>query len=393
MKKYISLCGMMLLCFDMMAQIDLSDKNWDTLFIEDFSVQRNWSEDCWIDECDDPNHIPFWRCYTYECWPSGVVVDARWHRQAYQPEEAVFAPDSTLRLLGVFKGPTSLLCNTGYRHAPWACTNHSCGQNPEPPHNVFYHTGMIESIEPVGFGYYEIKCKMPTHKGAGSSFWFWGNEAGLYEEIDVFEHRYGLSEGDTLRAWNSCIWYNPDGPDIGQMYSRVLYHLPVASQPVDEYHTYGLLWLPDRVAWYCDGALYNECTDPSQIPQHRMYLRITHKEDWDAFDSISNKWWSEPDEMTIKYVKAFQLETSCDTDVTVRSIPDFESFDFNVKRSISMGALTGTLSISANASFTMRAVESIVIDGAFELPQGATMTLITQECPQNPLIQKGTHNY
>ena len=97
MKKYISLCGMMLLCFDMMAQIDLSDKNWDTLFIEDFSVQRNWSEDCWIDECDDPNHIPFWRCYTYECWPSGVVVDARWHRQAYQPEEAVFAPDSTQR--------------------------------------------------------------------------------------------------------------------------------------------------------------------------------------------------------------------------------------------------------------------------------------------------------
>lgn len=252
---------------------------------------------------------------------------------------------------------------------------------------------MIESINLLGFGYYEIKSKMPTHKGAASSFWFWGNEAGLYEEIDVFEHRFGLSEGDTLRAWNSCIWYNPNGPDIDQMYSRVLYHLPVTSQPVDEYHTYGLLWLPDRVAWYCDGTLYNECTDPSLIPQHRMYLRITHKEDEDALNPTSNTWWSEPDEMTVKYVKAYRLDTSCDTDVAVRSISDFESFEFSVKHSISIGSLSGTLSIPTNANFTMRAVDSIVIDGAFELPQGATMTLITEDCPQNPPIQNGTRDY
>ena len=28
MKKFIYLCGMMLLCLNMMAQIDLNDKNW-----------------------------------------------------------------------------------------------------------------------------------------------------------------------------------------------------------------------------------------------------------------------------------------------------------------------------------------------------------------------------
>lgn len=37
MKKIIYLCAMMLLCLNAMAQIDPYDKNWDTVFIEDFS--------------------------------------------------------------------------------------------------------------------------------------------------------------------------------------------------------------------------------------------------------------------------------------------------------------------------------------------------------------------
>ncbi len=32
MKKFIYLCGMMLLSLNMMAQIDLNDPNWDTVF-------------------------------------------------------------------------------------------------------------------------------------------------------------------------------------------------------------------------------------------------------------------------------------------------------------------------------------------------------------------------
>jgi hypothetical protein len=47
-----------------------------------------------------------------------------------------------------------------------------------------------------------------------------------------------------------------------------------------------------------------------------------------------------------------------------------------------MGGLSSTLTIPINSVFTMRAVESIIIDGSFEVPHGVEMTLIVQECPQ-----------
>ena len=47
-----------------------------------------------------------------------------------------------------------------------------------------------------------------------------------------------------------------------------------------------------------------------------------------------------------------------------------------------MGGLSSTLTIPDDNVFTMRAVDSIIIDGSFEVPHGVEMTLIVQECPQ-----------
>lgn len=61
MKKFLYLCGMMLMGLNMMAQIDLNDRNWDTLFMEDFSIVRDWSENKWQDGSTDATS--FWRCF------------------------------------------------------------------------------------------------------------------------------------------------------------------------------------------------------------------------------------------------------------------------------------------------------------------------------------------
>ena len=45
MKKFIYLCGMMLLSLDMMAQIDLNDRNWDMVLFDDFTIPGRY----WID--------------------------------------------------------------------------------------------------------------------------------------------------------------------------------------------------------------------------------------------------------------------------------------------------------------------------------------------------------
>ena len=58
MKKFIYLCGMMLLSLNMMAQIDVNDKNWKRVFSDSFSDSgRSWVN--WISFPDKK-----WRGYS-----------------------------------------------------------------------------------------------------------------------------------------------------------------------------------------------------------------------------------------------------------------------------------------------------------------------------------------
>ena len=401
MKKFVYLCGMMLLSMNMMAQIDLNDRNWDTLFFEDFSGIRGWDSTFWEDKnLSVSDYKPLWRCFVDNLWGTGVTwVNHKKHifqgYNAYQLSNARFCTDSTMKLVGDFKGESPISCGTGgYYHAPWLKYCHYCDHVGDDHPAVHYFSGMIETIDTVGYGYYEIKCKMPVHPGTHDAFWFWGN-FGHYEEIDVFEHSARLCDGNITKGFHVGLFYNDYGPayepvidsitgnilDPGaKMYAHMSYHSE-PSQPLDEYHTYGCLWLPERVEWYYDGVLFNEETNPNHIPQHPMWLKIEHYQD----DSIiqNGDWWRESDEMTIKYVKALRLNFDCNTDEVIRSQSDLDGFIFKVKHSITIGGLNNTeLIVSDPENITLRAVESITIDGAFEVPFGACMTLITQNCPQ-----------
>ena len=251
---------------------------------------------------------------------------------------------------------------------------------------------MIETIDTVGFGYYEIRCKMPIHDWDYSAFWFWSDLGGTYNEIDVFEHTKTMSGNNPSRGTLSGIWYNPDGTNYSEpdsankahRYSEHLYTLPLTSSTLDEYHTFGCLWLPDCVIWYVDGEIVNRCDDSSQIPQFPMWLKITHCPDM----SVASGPGGNPivveydDAMTIDYVKAFRLNTECDNDDTIRNTSVLNDFDYKVKRSFTLGSLSGIMTLSNNSNYTLRAVQSITIDGGFEVPVGTSLTLITQECPQ-----------
>lgn len=412
MKKFIYLCGMMLLSMNMMAQIDLNDKNWDTVFIEDFSGNRYWDRH-WDDSTGVSGYKPLWRCFQYCNWGSGVIAPEEYHGDfsAYQPSNTVFDSGNTIKLVGSFKSEKSMTCDenftdTTFFPAPWYKYCHYC--DPPSNHNIHYISGMIESTDSLGYGYYEIRCKMPIHRVSHDAFWLWG-DYGKYEEIDVFEHSLYFCDGDTARGFISGIFYNPDNPYYkdtiingvfyhgAYKYARCSYHAPSTSSTLDQYHTYGCLWLPERVAWYFDGNLYNEETDFSHIPQHPMWLKINHFEDKASFTVVEEDtiWWQGTDEMTIDYVKHYRLKADCSTDLVIRNVNTFQEFNNNnanykVKRSITMGGQNSTLVIPNNINFTMRAVESITIDGAFEIPLGTKMTLITQNCPE--CSQEGVHS-
>ena len=390
MKKFIYLCGMILLCMNMMAQIDLNDINYDTLFIEDFSGIRSWNTN-WKDlSNNNSNYSSIWRCYANEYWYCGATTSPKAH-QAYQPSNAIFSPNQTMVLKGEFVTDDNMCCGIDYDPAP---PPHRCDTPTSAQHqSVHYYSGMIETINPVGFGYYEIECKMPVHIGTCSAFWFWSCLGGTYNEIDVFEHSKKLCSPNIEKGTLSGIWYNPHGinyndPDSAfraNRYHSTFYFLPSTSTTLEQYHKFGCLWLPEKVTFFVDDIVVNECNDYHHIPQYPMWLKITHLENDDARTIIGNDttWWNGIDEMTINYVKAFQLKSDCETDAAIRSTADLSSFDYVVKRSIAMGALSGVWSMP-NGSFTLREVEAFTIDGGFEVPIGTELTIISQECPQWP---------
>ena len=394
MKKFLYLCGMMLLCINMMARIDVNDDNWECFINEDFSGIRSWDSH-WEDTKDTPNYTPLWRCFAHEMWNFGVTGDIKHERHVYQKSNAVFDTNNqTLKLLGDFKSQNSLWCGDGYEPAPWNKYCHFCDPIQDQHPFVHYHSAMIESIDPVGYGYYEVECKMPTHKGAYSAFWFWSNLGNKYNEIDVFErgeqHCYQNPEKQTI----SGIWYNPYGTNLkplgnipgAQRYGHYLNTLHSEVPNLESYHTFGCLWMPERVVFYVDNEAISEFNDPEKIPPHPMWLKITHLEDKDAriYPAKNNDtiWGDWHDEMTINYVRGYRLKTNRDEDVAVRSVSDFNNFVYSTKHTISMGGLSSILTIPIGSNFTMRAVESIIIDSNFELPLGAEMTLMVHDCPQ-----------
>ena len=392
MKKIVDLCGMMLLNMNMMAQIDPNDGNWECFINEDFTGNRYWDYH-WEDQKDVVGYEPLWRCFAYSRWMSGVTGAIR-ERHAYQPHNTVFGTDQTLKLIGELKSQSSLWCGSGYLAAPWHKYCHGCDQIQDQHPYIHYHSGMIESINPVGYGYYEIKCKMPVHDGACSAFWFWSDLGNTYNEIDVFEHSTKLCSSDLYTETLSGIWYNPDGTNLlpsngnsgAHRYASHHHFLPEDVPTLDEYHTFGCLWLPEKVTFFVDSVAVNEFDDSTLIPPHPMWIKVTHLEDADAYVGFYNNsdtiWGDWDDEMTISYVKGYRLHTDCDADITIRTLSDFNNFVYSTKHTITMGGLASPLTIPSTSCFTMRAVESIIIDGSFVLPVGAQMTLMTHQCPQ-----------
>lgn len=404
MKKIIYLCGMMLLSMNIMAQIDLNDDNWECFIDEDFSGVRSWDSH-WDDTKNEPDYKPLWRCFSYSNWNSGVTGDIR-KRSAYQKTNAVFGSDNTMKLIGELKSQTPMRCDRNvisdntYSPAPWYKYCHFCDDEEHQHPYVHYYSGKIETINPVGFGYYEIECKMPIHDGANSAFWFWSDLGGTYNEIDVFEHCTRLSNIDLNRQTLSGIWYNPNGTNYAatqdefgniiapgaQRVADYDYFISNSQPALDDYHTFGCLWMPTTVKFYVDGEMIYEFYDSQSIPQSPMWLMITHMEDKDAKvgldrnnDSIWGNWH---DEMTINYVKGYRLRSSCSDDVAIRNAEDFNNYVYSTKHTIVMEGQTNTLTIPADAEFTLRATESITINNGFELLQGSQMTLLVHDCPE-----------
>lgn len=122
-------------------------------------------------------------------------------------------------------------------------------------------SGKIHTAGKVSFhyGYFEFLAKVPHGRGSWPAIWMLGTaitakpwpECG---EIDIFEGTG--NEPYTVRGTLHGPGYAGEfGITAATTYPALL---------SEEFHTYGLLWLPDRIEWFIDGQSYSviERSDP-----------------------------------------------------------------------------------------------------------------------------------
>lgn len=77
----------------------------------------------------------------------------------------------------------------------------------------------------------------------------------------------------------------------------------------------------------------------------------------------------------IDYVRVYHLQ--CDDTTVVNDIPDFSTYFYGVKQSITLSHAT---TLPSNTSVYLRAKNFIKLQNGFEVPLGTTLYLITCSC-------------
>lgn len=376
MKKFIYLCGMLLLCLDMMAQVDLNSPYWELVFYDDFST-NSW--DTWANwQITHPDPEGHYISYLSEC-SSGVTHGENEH-QVYQRENCQFG-NGELILKSYYEG--------GLGFTPMQCDDYDLppGKTCDSQHQTLYYTsGNLQTTTKFLYGYFEITCSLPIHDGSFPAFWLYGGGADYYNEIDIFEYSNNIARDDYYRQFTCGVYcnnYHPAPSSFGLIsHARVNPILPIGSDDLTHPHVFACEWMPDRVTWYVDGIVVNELTDYRYIPHHEMTLKVNYAIDNFAISHQSNlPTWFDGDEMKIDSIRVYQLKTDCDSDVLITDMQDLTDYQPSVKKSISI-VPAPEFTVPSNTIINMRAAESIVIDKGFAITQGAQMTFQTQICPE-----------
>ncbi|MEX1295748.1 MAG: glycoside hydrolase family 16 protein [Candidatus Limnocylindrales bacterium] len=115
-------------------------------------------------------------------------------------------------------------------------------------------------------GYLEARLRVPAGFGLWPAFWLLGSnldEVGWPRsgEIDVMEY-VGRRPNELFGTV-----HGPGYSGSGGISGRVDVGAPVS----DEFHTVGLVWEPDRLAWYLDGRRYHEVTREEIAPNEWVF--------------------------------------------------------------------------------------------------------------------------
>jgi beta-glucanase (GH16 family) len=124
-----------------------------------------------------------------------------------------------------------------------------------------YTAGGISTGWYPQFGYFEIRCKMPSKVGFYPAFWFFNTLSSDWSEIDIFEYCAGDSH------YNPSVHFDED-LDRNRETNHFTSSTCVNTGDISaDYHTYGVEWTPTMTFFYFDGVLkFETATRNNQDP-------------------------------------------------------------------------------------------------------------------------------
>ena len=267
-------------------------------------------------------------------------------------------------------------------------------------YNKFFSSGCLYSKKAFKYGFFEIKSRFPIVNrnigacGMSPCFWLhpvkhWFNPMTQYSEIDVCEVR-GATNTHTCNvhysdlSHQSYYTYDTLGPGIIDSSFHPGWSLRIDDTsydfPVNDggFHTYSAEWNYQGVSLYYDNTFIRKASNNSVFHAYNLLplnIMVTNVANSDNFGDTVNSHTRLPYSYDIDYVRVYQL--ICDTSTVVYDIPNFNTYSYGVKKSIT---LTSATTLPTNQSIYLRAKDYIKLQNGFEVPIGSSVYLISCIC-------------
>lgn len=346
MKKIILLLVWMLYLQLAIAQPLVHDANWELIFSDEFGGNS-------VDATKWDYHPPWSKCHGNPIYVQSCLTNT----------------------------PNNRLVSNGLLKLIAKKENCTCQDWDGTTHNNPVTNGALYAKDPIQFGYFEIRFKIPhtgNNEGYGPNFWLWPTHPNAYDntpveysELDFFEidaTTNKVTYNMHYKENNSPSWTLRD-PALG---NDTAYDFDLDAS---QFHTYACEWTEEYVNFYLDGQLLRSVATPyaGELLPMNMIVDINAPA-WNFSKSIGPTTASSYT-YVVDYVRVYQLKKDCGQAVVASNV-NFSTFDYKVKKSIELSSST----VPANDQITLRAKDYIILKDNFVVPNGSELVLAPTPC-------------
>jgi beta-glucanase (GH16 family) len=211
--------------------------------------------------------------------------------------------------------------------------------------------------------------------GFHSAFWTWCPDSNCKNagEIDIFEMLGWYSSNTVTTNVHTCYPCIKCEPNYFQAHT-------LSNFDYRGWHTYAVEWDSKLITWYVDGVIIRRIENKNldYINQHSIVDSVEIILGVGVSDRNQNLPPTSPpfkEYMFVDYVKVYSLK--CDKNTVVTVIPNFKTYCYAVKKSITLGSNT---IIPQRDNISLRATDFIQLNPGFEVPLNTELFLGVNPC-------------